>query len=52
MSDDDFYDDEPADDEGTGIANGMVIVTGLILIFAIYLMAKISAEQYGVGWLS
>jgi len=32
-----------------GIANGMVIVTGVILIAAIYLMWKISAGQYDVG---
>jgi hypothetical protein len=52
MSDDDFYDDEPMDDEGTGIANGMVILTGLILLGAIWLMLTIAKEQYGVGWLA
>ena len=48
---DDFYEDEPAGDEGVGIANGMIIITGLILIAAIYIMSKVSADQYGVGWL-
>jgi len=49
MSDDDFYDDEPDGDDGVGIANGMVIVTGVILIAAIYLMWKIAAGQDDVG---
>ena len=52
MSQDDFYDDEPIHDEGTGLANGVIVVTGIILIAAIYLMSKVTADQYpGVGWL-
>ena len=30
----------------------IVVVTGIVLILAIYTMAKVSAELYGVGFLA
>ncbi len=48
----DEYDDDLPPDPGVNIANGIVVVTGLVLILAIYVMAKIAADQYGVGLLS
>ena len=48
----DEYDDDLPADPGVNIANGIVIVTGLILILAIYTMSKVSAELYGAGFLS
>ena len=39
MSDMDYAEDDYVD-EGAGLANGVVIVTGLVMIVAIYLMLK------------
>ncbi len=48
---DEYEDDLPAD-PGVNIANGIVIVTGIVLILAIYTMASVSAELYNVGFLA
>ena len=48
----DEYDDDLPPDPGANIANGIVVVTGIVLILAIYTMAKVSAELYGVGFLA
>jgi len=48
----DEYEDDLPVDPGVNIANGIVIVTGLILILAIYTMSQVSADLYGAGWLS
>ena len=48
---DDYEDDLPAD-PGVNIANGIVVVTGLVLILAIYVMYKIAADHYQTGMLN
>ena len=51
MANDDYDDELPADNMA-GMANAMIIITGIMLIGAIYLMWDLSASQYGVGALS
>ena len=51
MSDMDYADDDYVD-EGAGLANGVVVVTGLVMIVAIYLMLKALADQYSMGMLA
>lgn len=48
----DEYDDDLPEDPGVNIANGIVIVTGIVLILAIYTMASVSNDLYGAGFLS
>ena len=48
----DEYDDDLPADPGVNIANGIVIVTGVVMILAIYTMASVSAELYNVGWMA
>ncbi len=48
----DEYEDDLPEDSGVNIANGIVVVTGLVLILAIYTMSKVSADLYGAGWLA
>ncbi len=50
MANDEY--DAPAGDDGVNIANGIVVVTGIVLILAIWAMCKVSADQYQVGWLA
>ena len=52
MARDDEYDDELPEDNMAGLANGMIILTTVVLIVAWYLVADISAAKYGVGLLS
>ena len=48
---DEYEDDLPAD-PGVNIANGIVIVTGIVLILAIYTMSQVSADLYAAGWMA
>jgi len=48
----DEYEDDLPEDPGVNIANGIVIVTGVVLILAIYTMASVSSELYNVGFLA
>jgi hypothetical protein len=47
--DDDNYDDELPVDNMAGLANAMIILTGIVLLIAIFLMWKVSGDLYGVG---
>ena len=49
MADDDYEDDLP-EDPGVNIANGIVVVTGLVLILAISTMNSVADKLYGAGW--
>ena len=47
--DDEYGEEEVYVDPMANIANGMVILTTLILLGAIYVMWSLSAEMYAVG---
>jgi NADH:ubiquinone oxidoreductase subunit 4 (subunit M) len=47
--DDDNYDDELPADNMAGLANAMIILTGILLLIAIILMWKVTGEMYGEG---
>lgn len=46
---DDFADDELPADNMAGLANGMIILTSVILITAIILINMASTDTYGAG---
>ena len=46
------YEDELPEDPGVNIANGIVVVTGLVLILAIYTMHVVAKNLYSTGWLA
>jgi hypothetical protein len=48
----DEYDDDLPADPGVNIANGIVIVTGIVMLLAIYTMASVTADLYQTGWLA
>lgn len=48
----DEYEDDLPEDAGVNIANGIVVVTGLVLIGAIWVMQMVARDLYGVGWLA
>ena len=48
----DEYDDDLPADPGVNIANGIVVVTGIILILAIYTMSQVTADLYNAGFLA
>jgi hypothetical protein len=50
MADD--YEDDLPEDAGVNIANGIVVVTGLILILAIYTMNVVASNLYDTGWMA
>lgn len=43
------YDDELPPDNMAGMANAMIIITGIMLIGAIFIMWQLQADQYGGG---
>ncbi len=47
-----YADEEPAADSGAGLANAMIITTGIVLVIACWLIWTASADSYGVGMLS
>jgi hypothetical protein len=47
----DEYDDDLPEDTGVNIANGIVVVTGIVLILAIYTMSQASASFYAAGFM-
>jgi hypothetical protein len=49
---DDFNEDDLPQDPGVNIANGIVVVTGLVLILAIYTMNVVADQLYDTGWLA
>ncbi len=46
----DEYEDDLPEDAGVNIANGIVVVTGVVLIVAIYTMNLVADSLYGVGF--
>ena len=48
----DEYEDDLPEDPGVNIANGIVVVTGLVLIAAIYTMHAVADKLYDTGWLA
>jgi hypothetical protein len=46
----DEYEDDLPQDPGVNIANGIVVVTGLVLIVAIFTMNLVADKLYGAGW--
>ena len=44
------YDEDLPEDPGVNIANGIVVVTGLVLILAIWTMNSVADKLYGAGW--
>jgi hypothetical protein len=49
MARDDNFDDELPQDNMAGLANAMIILTGVALLVAIFIMMKASGDMYGVG---
>ena len=49
---DDYSDDDLPADNMAGLANGMIILTSVVLIVAIFAMLKLCADHYQVGLLS
>ena len=47
----DEFDDLPQDPMA-GLANAMIILTGLFLLVAIFSLLSLAADQYGVGMLA
>ena len=48
----DEYEDDLPEDPGVNIANGIVVVTGLVLILAIYTMNVVAEKLYDTGWMA
>lgn len=48
----DNYDDEIPQDNMAGLANAMIILTGILMLIAVIAMLKLSADMYGVGLLA
>jgi hypothetical protein len=49
MANDNDYADDEAADPGAGIGNGMIILTSLVLLIAVYMMWDLSAQLYNAG---
>ena len=49
MARDDDYDDEIPQDNMAGLANAMIILTGLLMAIAVFGMMKLNGEMYGLG---